>query len=380
MKVALIHDWLVSMRGGEKCLEVFCELYPEADLYTLVYAPESISGTIRRMNVRTSWLNRLPAVQKHFRYMMPLFPHAIEEFDLRAYDLILSSSHCVAKGVFPHRALHLAYTHSPMRYVWDLHDAYLAGAKGSLINRAGLALFRSYLQRWDVVSNGRVDHFVANSQNIASKIHRFYNRTAQVVYPPVNWDQFYLVDRPDNYFLIVSALVPYKRIDIAIEAFNTLKLPLKIAGDGPLRCVLERHAQSNIEFLGWVEDRALAELYANCQALIFPGEEDFGITPLEAQSSGRPVIGLGKGGLLETVVSVDLESTMDREGKDPTGVLFLQQTAASLIAAVEYFQNHKARFRPQSIREHARKFSRDRFKQEIQQYVTLCLDERRRNN
>jgi glycosyltransferase involved in cell wall biosynthesis len=380
MRVALIHDWLVGMRGGEKCLEVFCELFPDADIYTLVYQPENISPLIRQMRVSQSWISDLPFARKHFRYYLPLFPHVIENLELSDYDLILSSSHCVAKGVFPHRALHLAYTHSPMRYVWDLHDAYLAGAKGSLINRAGLALFRSYLQRWDVVSNGRVDHFVANSQNIASKIHRFYNRTAQVVYPPVNWDQFYLVDRPDNYFLIVSALVPYKRIDIAIEAFNTLKLPLKIAGDGPLRCVLERHAQSNIEFLGWVEDRALAELYANCQALIFPGEEDFGITPLEAQSSGRPVIGLGKGGLLETVVSVDSESTMDREGKDPTGVLFLQQTAASLIAAVEYFQNHKARFRPQSIREHARKFSRDRFKQEIQQYVTLCLDEGRRNN
>ena len=379
MRVALIHDWLVGMRGGEKCLEVFCELFPDADIYTLVYQPENISPLIRQMRVSQSWISDLPFARKHFRYYLPLFPRAIESFELTDYDLILSSSHCVAKGVLPHRAVHIAYVHSPMRYVWDMGQSYRAG-RTSFVSSAGLWFVERYLRRWDVVSNGRVDHFVANSQNIARKIHRFYNRTAEVIYPPINWDQFYLVEHPDNYFLIVSALVPYKRIDIAIEAFNTLKLPLKIAGDGPLRRVLERQAQPNIEFLGWLGDQALAKLYANCQALIFPGEEDFGITPLEAQSSGRPVIGLGKGGLLETVVSVDEGLAMAKECKDPTGVFFLQQTAANLIAAVENFQNHKARFRPQSIREHARKFSRDRFKQEIQQYVKFCLDERRHNN
>jgi len=379
MRVALIHDWLVDMRGGEKCLEGFCELFPDADIYTIIYEPEKISPVIRQMRVSQSWISDLPFARKHFRNYLPLFPHAIESFELSDYDLILSSSHCVAKGIWPHRAAHIAYLHSPMRYVWDMGQAYRAGHT-SFVSSAGLWFVERSLRRWDIVSNGRVDYFVANSQNIANKIRRFYNRTAQVIYPPVNWDQFYLVEQPGNYFLIVSALVPYKRIDIAIAAFNTLKLPLKIAGDGPLRLVLERHAQPNIEFLGWVGDQALAKLYANCQALIFPGEEDFGITPLEAQSSGRPVIGLGKGGLLETVVSVDQGSRMANECKDPTGVFFFQQTTASLIAAVEHFQNHKAMFRPQSIREHARKFSRDRFKQEMQNYVANCLDGRRRNN
>jgi len=379
MRVALIHDWLVGMRGGEKCLEVFCELFPDADVYTIIYQPEKISPLIRQMRVFQSWISDLPFARKQFRYYLPLFPRAIESFELADYDLILSSSHCVAKGILPHRAVHIAYLHSPMRYAWDMGQSYRAG-RTSFATSAGLRLVEHSLRHWDLASNGRVDYFVANSENIANKIQRFYNRTARVIYPPVNFERFYLVEQPANYFLIVSALVPYKRIDVAIEAFNALKLPLKIAGDGPLRRVLERRAHSNIEFLGWVDDQALAKLYANCQALIFPGEEDFGITPLEAQSSGRPVIGLAKGGLLETVVSVDQGSKLESARKVSTGVLFLQQSAASLMAAVECFQHHKTLFQPPLIREHARKFSRERFKTEMEQYVAICLDERRRGD
>jgi glycosyltransferase involved in cell wall biosynthesis len=373
MKVALIHDWLVGMRGGEKCLEVFCELYPEADLYTLVYSPESVSATIRRMNVRTSWLNRLPAAQKHFRYLLPLFPYAIEQFDLGAYDLILSSSHCVAKGVFPHRAFHLAYTYTPMRYVWDLHDAYLDGANGSIMNRAGLALCRSYLQRWDVRSSARVDSFIAISSNIAAKIERFYGRTANVIYPPVDVERFHIGREQKSFYLIVSALVPYKRIDIAVEAFNALQIPLKIVGAGPLRARLARPAHSNVEFLGWQDDVSLAELYATCQAFIFPGEEDFGIAPLEAQASGRPVIAFKRGGLLETVVGLD--SSLPEA--HPTGVFFDEQCVDGLIAAVRLFEKNKHQFNPGPIREHAGKFGRDRFKREIVEHVERCLSQYR---
>ena len=365
MKVALIHDWLVGMRGGEKCLEVFCELYPEADLYTLVYAPNSISDTIRRMRVHTSWMNRLPLAQEHFRYLLPLFPYVIEQFDLAAYDLILSSSHCVAKGVFPHRALHVAYTYAPMRYVWDLHDAYLAGGSGSIINRAGLALFRSYLQRWDVRSSARVDAFVAISSNIAAKIERLYARTAKVIYPPVDVDRFAISSNIQPFYLIVSALVPYKRIDLAIEAFNALQLPLKVVGSGPLRRSLEQRAKSNIEFFGWLDDARIAELYASCQALIFPGEEDFGIVPLEAQASGRPVIAFKRGGLLETVIGMEESPSQF----NPTGIFFDEQKAASLIAAVRLFERNRERFDPGLIRSHALKFSRDRFKREIAEYI-----------
>lgn len=373
MKVALIHDWLVGMRGGEKCLEVFCELYPQADLYTLVYAPESISATIRRMNVRTSWLNRLPSAQEYFRYLLPLFPHAIEQFDLGAYDLILSSSHCVAKGVFPHRALHLAYTHTPMRYVWDLHDAYLADGNRSITNRVGLALFRSYLQRWDVRSAARVDSFIAISSNIAAKIERIYGRPAKVIYPPVDVERFHVDREVKPFYLVVSALVPYKRIDIAVQAFNALKLPLKIVGAGSLRASLERQAHSNIEFLGWLDDVRLAELYATCQAFIFPGEEDFGIAPLEAQASGRPVIAFKRGGLLETVVGLDAPSSE----VSPTGIFFDEQNVASLIGAVRLFEQNKGRFDANPIRAHAGKFGRDRFKREIAEHIELYLSQYR---
>src|SRR5258706_2556490 len=369
MKVALVHDWLVGMRGGEKCLEVFCELYPQADLLTLVYAPQSVSATIRRMNVQTSWLNRLPCAPAYFRYLLPLFPHAIEQFALGAYELILSCSHCVAKGVFPHRALHLAYTYTPMRYVWDLHDAYLAGGGRSVVNRAGLALFLSYLQRWDVRSSARVDAFIAISSNIAHKIEHLYGQTAKVIYPPVDLERFHLARDVQPYFLVVSALVPYKRIDVAVEAFNALKLPLKIVGTGPLRKSLERQAKANIEFLDWIDDMRLDELYASCEALIFPGEEDFGIVPLEAQASGRPAIAYQRGGLLETVIGLDNSPDLN-----PTGIFFGEQNSESLIAAVRLFEQNKDRFLPTVIRAHASQFGRARFKQEIAEYIELCLE------
>jgi glycosyltransferase involved in cell wall biosynthesis len=259
MRVALVHDWLLGMRGGEKCLEVFCELFPEADLYTLIYAPDEVSPVIREMRIYSSWLNLIPRIRRAYRYYLPLFPLAAESFDLRGYDLVLSSSHCVAKGIFPHRGLHITYIHAPMRYVWDLRDAYLSGGT-SLIARAGLSLSRSYLQRWDVNSANRVDQFIANSNNVAAKIERLYGRSAKVIYPPVDVDRFHLTERQESYYLIVSALVPYKRIDIAVDAFGAIQKPLKIVGDGPLWRDLQRRARSNIEFLGYVNDASLPEL------------------------------------------------------------------------------------------------------------------------
>jgi glycosyltransferase involved in cell wall biosynthesis len=369
MRVALVHDWLVAMRGGEKCLEVFCELFPDADLYTLVYAAENVSPTIRRMKIKPSWINRLPFARRHFRYWLPLFPAAIEGFELREYDLVLSSSHCVAKGVLPHRALHLAYIHAPMRYVWDMYGAYFND--GISPARAALWACRPYLRRWDLQSTGRVDHFIANSRNIAAKITALYAKPASVIYPPVDCEKFFVQNRQDPYYLLVSALVPYKRIDIAIAAFNQLKLPLKIAGDGPLRKKLERQAARNIEFLGWVDEVTLAELYGGCQALVFPGEEDFGIVPLEAQASGRPVIGYGRGGLVETVIPLGA-----RNGEaGPTGIFFTEQTAQNLIAAVELFERARDSFDPIKTRQHAAKFSRDRFKAEIKGFIEARLNE-----
>jgi glycosyltransferase involved in cell wall biosynthesis len=369
MKVALVHDWLTGMRGGEKCLEVFCELFPHADLYTLVYDPESVSLAIRRMNVITSWIDRLPGKQKYFRYLLPLFPQAIESFDLGNYDLILSSSHCVARGIYPHRALHIAYVFTPMRYIWDMEDSYLAGGT-SLPSRAGLSLCRPYLRRWDLRSAERVNQFIAISNNVAAKINRIYGRSAEVIYPPVDINKFYIADAVQSYYLIVSALVPYKRIDIAVDAFNRLQLPLKIAGEGPLRRSLQRRAKPNIEFLGWIDQARLAELYANCRALIFPGEEDFGIVPLEAQASGRPVIAFNRGGLLETVVGLD----SSLPAGPPTGLFFSEQRAESLAAAVELYQRRRAEFLPDKIRQHTGKFSRERFKQKVTDYIDACVN------
>jgi glycosyltransferase involved in cell wall biosynthesis len=369
MRVALVHDWLVGMRGGEKCLEVFCELYPGADLYTLIYAAEKVSPTIRRMKVHASWLNRLPMIENHYRYLLWLFPQAVEAFDLSDYDLIISSSHCVAKGIFPHRALHLSYVHAPMRYIWDKYGDYF-GRNAAFIARFGMSLWRRYLQRWDIGSCHRVDCFLANSRNIAVKIEQLYGRESTVIYPPVDMEKFHLRDEIQPYYLIVSALVPYKRIDLAIDAFNAIKLPLKIAGDGPLRRFLQRRARSNIEFLSFVDDATLSELYSRCQALIFPGEEDFGIVPLEVQASGRPVIAYGKGGALETVLP------LGNELGPPTGIFFQEQTVESLMAAVRAFEQNRQKFVPTGIRQQACRFSRDRFKAQISDYIEARLRER----
>ena len=373
MRVALVHDWLTGMRGGEKCLEVFCELFPEADVYTLFYIEKHISPVIRAMRVKASWLNSLPGIERYYRYALPLFPTAIESFVLRDCDLVLSSSHCVAKGACAPGALHISYLHSPMRYVWDMHDVYFAQG-AARASRIGMAYCRGYLQRWDVRSTERVDYFVANSKHIAAKIKKLYCREADVIHPPVDLDKFYIGAGRGGFYLIVSALVPYKNIQLAVAAFNRLDMPLKIIGDGPLRRSLEKQASDNIEFTGWVDDSRLAKLYAECEALIFPGEEDFGIVPLEAQASGRPVIAYDKGGVTESVVALD-----DRRGSGvkPTGILFPEATPASLIEAVRHYQALKHLFDPAALRRHASQFSRGVFKARMEQFINAKLLERR---
>jgi glycosyltransferase involved in cell wall biosynthesis len=366
MKVALVHDWLTGMRGGEKCLEIFCDIFPNADLYTLFYFPNRISPTIRSMNVRASWLNRLPGIRTYYRYGLPLFPNVIEGFAFRDYDLILSSSHCVAKGVAANGTLHVSYIHSPMRYVWDMHDAYF-GCEGLRLGRLGMAIWRDYLQRWDVRSAERVHHFVANSKHVAEKIKRLYKREANVIYPPVDLEKFHVAAEHESYYLIVSGLVPYKNIQLAIATFNQMKLPLRIVGEGPSKRSLESQAGPTIEFLGWVDDGHLADLYARCEALIFPGEEDFGIVPLEAQASGRPVIAYARGGARESVIGVD---DLQCAGvASPTGIFFTEATTVGLIKAIERYQSVKHVFEPSLLRRHASQFSRTVFKFLMNQYL-----------
>ena len=363
MKVAIVHDWLTGMRGGERCLEVFCELFPQAHLYTLLHVPNSTSPLIEQMPIRTSFIQNLPFSKKAYRKYLPLFPIAVESFSLKGYDLILSCSHCVAKGAIPPPdAPHISYILTPMRYAWDMYEEYFMGKKNRMI-----PLFIHYLRIWDVTSTQRVDHFLCISKHVANRIKKFYRREAEVIHPPVNIKRFKLQNKKEDFFLIVSSFVPYKKIDLAVEAFNRLGYPLKIIGAGPEGKRLSAMAKSNVEFLGWQSDEVVADYYSQCRALIFPGEEDFGIVPLEAMASGKPVIAYGRGGALETIVSYNQQVKMEQLA--PTGLFFYEQNVDSLIDAVELFCKLEKKFDPVAIRNHALQWDREIFKNKIKENI-----------
>jgi glycosyltransferase involved in cell wall biosynthesis len=297
MKVALVHDWLTGMRGGERCLEAFCELFPDADLFTLLHIPGKVSPQIESMRIHTSFLQHLPGIEKYYRYYLPLMPWAIGTFNLNGYDLVLSSSHCVAKGVrITGGGTHICYCFTPMRYIWDQFDVYFS-ARGRWFQSFFMRLLRPFLKNWDVRSNRGVHQFIAISRHIQKKIEDYYQKESTVIAPSVNTHYYSPInERREDYFLMVGALSPYKRVDLAVEAFNELGYPLTIIGVGPEMPYLRAIAGSNIRFLGWVADVQVRTQYARCHGLVFPGEEDFGIVPLEAQAMGCPVITFGKGG------------------------------------------------------------------------------------
>jgi glycosyltransferase involved in cell wall biosynthesis len=369
-KIALVHDWLTGMRGGEKVLEVLCELYPQATLFTLLHNKGSVSRVIEKMEIRTSFIDRLPYKSGRYRNYLPLFPRAIESFDFSGYDLILSSSHAVAKGARPAPgALHICYCHTPMRYVWEQYDQYFGPRRAGLLTRAAMSFIAPRLRKWDLESSRRVHSFVANSQNVAERIRQYYQRTADVIYPPVNVEQFTVSEGDDGYYLIVSALVPYKRVDLAVEACKRSGERLLIVGTGPESGRLRSAAPRNIEFLGWQPDSELAGLYARCRALIFPGIEDFGIVPLEAMASGKPVVAFGQGGALETVVD---------DPQRATGVFFREQTPEALREALVKLRGLK--FNPHTIRAHAEQFDRKIFREKYRLYVERTVAPMRSNN
>ena len=368
MRVALVHDWLTGMRGGERCLEVFAELFPEADLFTLLHVPGSVSPIIERRRVVTSFLQRLPGAATRYRSYLPLFPAAIRALDLRGYDLVLSSSHAVAKGVrVPAGARHVCYCFTPMRYVWDLYDDYFGARAGALV-RLTMPTLAGWLRRWDRRTAAGVHHFVAISAFIADRIRRAYGRPAEVIYPPVDVARFRLEDGRGDFYLVVSALTPYKRVDLAVAAANRLGRRLVVVGSGPELTALRAQAGPTVELLGWRDDAEVAELYARCRALLFPPLEDFGIVPLEAMASGRPVIAYGQGGARETVVPPG-------EMAAPTGVLFARQTVDDVADAIARYEAIEDQFDPKALRRHAEAFDRPVFKERVQRYLEARMAE-----
>lgn len=356
MNVAIVHDWLTGMRGGEKCLEVLCELFPDAPIYTLLHNKGAMSPLIESKKIVTSFIDSLPKKTEKYRSYLPLFPVAMEQFDFSEFDLVISTSHAVAKNAKVRKdALHICYCHTPMRYVWEMYDQYFGRATAGIAPRTAMKLLRPFLQSWDVKTANRVHYYIANSENVRKRIQRYYNRDAAVIFPPVDTDQFTVSTADDGYFLMVTALVPYKRVDLAIDVFNRTGKTLYIVGKGTETAKLQSMAKSNIEFLGWRSDDDLARLYAGCKGLIFPGEEDFGIVPLEAMATGKPVVAFGKGGALETVI----------DGK--TGIFFFEQTAESLYAALQNLNDIPVN--PAEIRAHAMKFSRPVYKQAMKDFI-----------
>jgi len=352
LKVALVHDWLTGQRGGEKVLEVFAEIFPQALIYTLFHFPGCQIKEIEERTIVTSFLQRLPFLKKRYRFYLPLFPLAAELFNLQEYDFVISSSHCVAKGVIPHPdALHICYVHSPVRYAWNQYYPYFSPNKLNFFSRIFIPPIIHYLRLWDESSSHRVDHFIANSKNVARRIQKYYRRQAEVIHPPVDTQFFQPGKKQEEYSLIVSALVPYKRIDLAIEAFNRTGEALKIVGQGPDYKKLKKQAQANIEFLGFLEAKDLLLMYQRAQALILPGEEDFGITSLESQSCGVPVIAYRRGGAVETVVA------------NETGLYFDELRVESLLEVLDKFRGME--FNKTKVRDNALNFSRDKFKERV---------------
>jgi glycosyltransferase involved in cell wall biosynthesis len=363
LKVALIHDWLTGMRGGEKCLEAACELFPDADIFTLLHRKGTVSATIERHRIVTSFLQQLPEVHRYYRYLLPLFPAAIERLDLSGYDLVLSMSHAAAKGAIPPpEAPHACYCFSPMRYVWDRYDDYFGKMPKPIELLVSFAASR--LRIWDVCATARVDRIAAISRHVERRVARYYRREATVIYPPVG-DAYYeehLPDQKGGYFLVVSSLVPYKRIDVVLEAFSRSGDSLWIVGSGPEERRLKALAPAAVRFLGWQPAERLPELYRNARALVFAGIEDFGIAPLECQAMGRPVVARRAGGLCETVRPVG-------DGGEPTGVLYRDPTPDGLLEGLETFRRHEAEFSPEELRRHAAAFRRDRFLDELRGFA-----------
>jgi len=361
MRTAIVHYWLLGMRGGEKVVEALCRLLPDADIFTLFYDPAKVSETIRSHTVKTSYLNPL---RRFHRSLLPFMPSALESFDLRGYDLVVSSESGPAKGVLaPSTARHLCYCHTPMRYLWELYPAYLNEWTTSAWKRSLMRPIARNLRLWDFASAARVDDFVANSENVRRRIWKTYRRESTVVHPPVAVGTCFHRP-PEDYFLAVSELVPYKQLDYVVRAFVKNGRRLRIVGDGPEYKRLKQQAAGNVEFCGRVSNADLSELYARCRAFLLPGEEDFGISAVEALASGKPVIALGCGGAVESVPTGQLA------GQPLGGVLYPDASEASLNGALVDFEMIETRVRPHDLQAWAGQFSEEHFQEKMRRILT----------
>ncbi len=365
MRVALVHDWLTGMRGGERVLERIARLFPDAPIYTLVWTRGGVSAELESHPIRTSFLQRFPDAEKRYRWYLPFFPRAIESFDLSGFDAVISTSHAVAKGVRTGPdTFHLSYVHTPMRYVWDLENEYFPPGKFGWPLDAYVHATCANLRAWDRATANRPHVLLANSAHVAARIRRHWGRAAEVLHPPIDVERFRLADMPRERYLLAGAFAPYKRADLALEACKVLGRPVRVAGSGQERERLERLAPAGTEFLGWLGDDALSRLYEGGRALLFPGEEDFGMMPVEAMASGTPVIAYGRGGALETVglgASAEALATVAAGGaaRVPGGVLFGTQTADGLADAMRLFERET--FDPAALRRLAQPFAGEHF-------------------
>jgi glycosyltransferase involved in cell wall biosynthesis len=373
LRVAIVHHWLVTYAGAEREISALLEVFPQADIFALV-ANEEMIARFAPHRVTTSFLQRVPGSHRFHRHLLPLYPFALEQFDLRDYDVVISFESGPAKGVITSpQTCHINYCNSPMRYIWDMYHEYSGGREMNGLTRFVFKAVAHYMRLWDLASASRVDYFIANSNNIAGRIRKFYRRDSEVIYPPVEVSAGYLAEGIGDYYLVVGRLVDYKRVDLAVEACNRLQRPLRVVGAGPQYKRLKERGGPTVKFLGELSDAQVREQYAGCRALLFPGNEDFGIVPVEAQSFGRPVIAYGRGGALETVKSTSLNEVFDPESS--TGIFFGEQRPESLGSAILRFESVESRFSPRFIRGHAQQFDVCRFKSEMANFIGRCLAE-----
>jgi glycosyltransferase involved in cell wall biosynthesis len=371
LRVAIVHYWFVGRGGGERVVEALAEVFPQADLYALVADRSTLGPILQGRKLQTSFLQQVPGATKFHRYFLFLQPLALEQFDLSNYDLVISSESGPAKGVITSsKTCHVCYCHSPMRYIWDMYPEYRRGM-GPLVGTV-FSLAAHYMRLWDYASAGRVDYFVANSRFIASRIRKYYGRESTVIHPPVEAVAAHVSGPPGEYYVSIGRLVDYKRIDLAVRACTKLGRRLKVIGDGPQFKTLRRLAGPSVELLGRVSDEKLRETLAGCRAVLFPGEEDFGIVPVEAQSFGRPVIAYASGGVLETVRGIYPGET---GVENPTGLFFNEQSASGLVKAILDFEAMEDEFCARTIREHSLQFDSEIFKDKISDFIRFAVAE-----